>query len=609
LIIVSKELFVKIRQQIVMLVCVSILIPLGFGSWGCQQANRDMVLPAHPVAGGLPKGRTRGTVDLPVINLDDGYAATAVTPTIIDTRTFNTSIGQGPPWQGETRRPGKVLPPHKRDKSLAQDPPNRLEAGGLLEEERVKAGPLFPAIYQTPWTPPDPNLAVGPEHVVVTVNMAIAFYDRDGNEQFIANLDETGDPGFFEDIGAGGFTFDPKCFYDASIDRFVVLALEVYQDANEGWMTIAISDDSDPNGIWYKYRTWCVVTVDGSEYWPDYPGFGYDSNSFYVTCNLFGFNGGFAGTVYRRYPKAAMLSGSPILFQDFLDGGSASVQVAQCLDPRNAPLFISRAGSSRIKIQSLKNDTIPPQLVTAEVDVPNAESPNQSAPNLGGGDLSTLDGRIMNVTWNDSGLWTAHAVRGTDDNTKSRWYHIDTNEFPIGTPVLAESGDVDLGSDVFTFFPAIAVNRYGDAAMVFAKSLASEYASIQATARRSGDPAGTMGAPVQLAQGNAGTEGRWGDYFDIAVDPLDNSTFWIVGEYVQEFDNGDKGWQTWIGTIEVSCPGDITGDNVVDVNDVLSVLAGFNEPDSDSDANGDGVTDVNDVLVVIGSWGNCPGSP
>ncbi|MDG2094105.1 MAG: dockerin type I repeat-containing protein [Phycisphaerales bacterium] len=604
-----KELSVKSPRSIVLLTFIAFLIPFGFGAWGCQQAKRTMILPAHPVADGLPKGRTRGTVELPTIDLGDGYAKTSVVPTIIDTRTFNATNGQAPPWRGDTRRPGKVLPAHKRDKSLPQDPPNRLEAGGLLRQSRVDAGPLFPAIYQTPWTPPDPNIAVGPEHVVVTVNMAIAFYDRDGNEQFIANLDETGDPGFFEDVGAGGFTFDPKCFYDASIDRFVVLALEVYQDQNEGWMTIAISDDSDPNGIWYKYRTWSVITVDGNEYWPDYPGFGFDSNSFYVTCNLFGFSGGFAGAIYRRYPKAPMSSGNPIVFQDFLDGSSASVQVAQCLDPRSAPLFVSRAGSSRLKIQSLTTDTIPPQLVTSEVDVPNAENPNQDAPNLGGGNLSTLDGRIMNVTWNDSGLWTAHAVRGTNNNTKSRWYHIDTNNFPSGTPVLAESGDVDLGSDVFTFFPAIAVNRYGDAAMVFAKSLASEYASIQATARRSGDPAGTMGVPVQLAQGNAGTEGRWGDYFDIAVDPLDNSTFWIVGEYVQEFSNGDKGWQTWVGTIEVSCPGDITGDNVVNVDDLLTVLAGYNQLDSDSDVNGDGVTNVNDILIVIASWGSCPGTP
>ena len=375
----------KCPRSIVLLPFILVPILMGFGARGCQQANRSMVLPAHPVADGLPKGRTRGTVELPTIDLSDGYAQTSVTPTIIDTRTFNASSGQCHHGVGETRRPGKVLPAHKRDKSLPQSPSNQLEAGGLLEQSRVDAGPLFPAIYQTPWTPPDPNIAVGPEHVVVTVNMAIAFYDRDGNEQFIANLDETGDPGFFEDVGAGGFTFDPKCFYDDSIDRFVVLALEVYQDQNEGWMTIAISDDSDPNGIWYKYRTWSVVTVGGNEFWPDYPGFGYDSNSFYVTCNLFGFSGGFAGAIYRRYPKAPMSSAVPSSSRTSAMVAAASVQVAQCLDPRSAPLFVSRASNNLLKIQSLTTDTIPPQLVTTEVSVPNAENPNQDAPNLGGG--------------------------------------------------------------------------------------------------------------------------------------------------------------------------------------------------------------------------------
>ena len=79
---------------------------------------------------------------------------------------------------------------------------------------------------------------------------------------------------FFEEIGAGDFTFDPKCFYDIHSQRFVVLALEKYD--NEAWITMAVSDDDDPNGVWYKYRTWSVIDINGSGYWVDYPGFGFD---------------------------------------------------------------------------------------------------------------------------------------------------------------------------------------------------------------------------------------------------------------------------------------------------------------------------------------------
>ena len=101
---------------------------------------------------------------------------------------------------------------------------------------------------------------------------------------------------FFEDIGAGSFTFDPKCFYDPVENRFVVLALEHYDDTAESWITLAISDDSDPNGIWYKYRTWSVVTDGGTDWWVDYPGLGFDQDAIYVTGNLFPLgSGGFGG--------------------------------------------------------------------------------------------------------------------------------------------------------------------------------------------------------------------------------------------------------------------------------------------------------------------------
>ncbi|MDG2424075.1 MAG: dockerin type I repeat-containing protein [Phycisphaerales bacterium] len=573
----------------------------------CQNGQLPAPRSAHPLADGLPNGKTRGTIDLPVIELTSGGSAqTTFEPTIITTTSIPQRTGQRKPWIGETKRPGKLLPPHSRDKTLKQGPANNLQAGGLLEEKRVDSLSFFPAIQQGPWNPPDPSLAVGPNHVVVTVNMAVAFYDKEGNEQFFANLDDTGDPGFFEDIGAGSFTFDPKCFYDPTIERFIILALEVYNDPDEGWMTIAISDDSDPNGTWYKYRTWAVITNDNDEYWPDYPGLGFDDQAFYVTSNLFGFDGGFLGAIYRIFPKEDMLDGQPLTVTDVLDSSSASVQVAQCLDSRDSTLFVSRNNSTSIRLQTIQDPLGTPQLFTANVSVPNYNSPINDAPNLGGGELDTLDGRIMNAMWRDNGLWTAHAIIGTGGNTRARWYNFDVNGFPGGsTPSLIQSGNVDMGSGNFVFFPAIASNRFGDVAMVFAKSNAQEYASIQATGRRSTDIQGVMGNLTELAVGTAGSEGRWGDYFDITVDPVDDTSFWMVGEYVTTFE-GNVIWETWINKFEISCPGDVNGDDVVNVNDVLTVLAGFGGLGSGGDANGDGVINVNDVLIVISSWGNCP---
>ena len=43
---------------------------------------------------------------------------------------------------------------------------------------------------------------------------------------------------------------------------------------------------------------------------------------------------------------------------------------------------------------------------------------------------------------------------------------------------------------------------------------------------------------------------------------------------------------------------------MVDVNDLLGVIGGWDTPAGD--VTGDGQADVNDVLSVINGWGPCP---
>jgi len=54
-----------------------------------------------------------------------------------------------------------------------------------------------------------------------------------------------------------------------------------------------------------------------------------------------------------------------------------------------------------------------------------------------------------------------------------------------------------------------------------------------------------------------------------------------------------------------ACPADITDDGVVDVLDLLLVLAQWGTSGS-ADITGDGVVDVLDLLEVLGAWGPCP---
>jgi hypothetical protein len=54
-----------------------------------------------------------------------------------------------------------------------------------------------------------------------------------------------------------------------------------------------------------------------------------------------------------------------------------------------------------------------------------------------------------------------------------------------------------------------------------------------------------------------------------------------------------------------TCEGDVNGDSVVGVNDLLAAIAVWGESDPDADIDGDGVVGVNDLLAMIANWGPC----
>jgi hypothetical protein len=66
----------------------------------------------------------------------------------------------------------------------------------------------------------------------------------------------------------------------------------------------------------------------------------------------------------------------------------------------------------------------------------------------------------------------------------------------------------------------------------------------------------------------------------------------------------DGGDNVYDEACQGDCPGDVDGDGMVGVDDILLVLSDFGGPGA-GDANGDGIVDVNDILLVIGAWGGC----
>ncbi|MCC6675883.1 MAG: hypothetical protein IT436_01950 [Phycisphaerales bacterium] len=499
---------------------------------------------AAPAVGRAQPART-GAATAKVIDLTRPGAVVrdVARATIIDTRRI-PSISDAP-VPGPTQRIRNYLPPHTAPGAVPRGEPNGLPLGGTLEQPRVRAETLFAGIGQTGWVPPDPALAVGPAHIVTTVNQKIAFYTKGGTLQFAAELGSPGAPGFFEEIGAGNFVFDPKCFYDHLAQRFVVVAPEVY-GSTEAWITIAVSDDADPNGVWFKYRTDAVITVGAQTFWWDYPGFGYDAQGYYVTCNLFGLSaGGWGGVGFRVFDKAPMLTGQPAAYSTLRDGNSASVQVAQHFGTPQAPYFVSFASGSAARIHAIRNPLTAPQLVTTDVAIPAFNGPGEAP--CEGGAVSLVDSRIMNAHWRNGKLYAAHNASDGARNL-ARWYQFSTNNWPAAGGVsLTQSGVVDPGPGLHSYFPAIYSNQADEVGIVIGASSPTRKVGVYITGRRPSDPAGAVGLPVMSQLGTGAGAGRWGDYQDIAIDPVDDTRFWAIGEY-----NSTSGWKTWITSFRIS---------------------------------------------------------
>ena len=454
------------------------------------------------------------------------------------------------------RSPSLEVPfmPRRMPREEAPDLPDPVEALGPPPAGGVLSA--FSGMEETRWRPPDPNLAVGPAHIVQTVNQNIAFYTKQGELLFTQPLNMSGDPGFFEEVGARQFTFDPKCFYDHYSGRFVVTAFERYAATTESYLDIAVSDDSDPNGTWFKYRTDAMTEVDGLAHWVDYPGLGFDPNAIYVTADLLDFtNTHFGGVKYRVFDKASLWSETGARFADLHQEGVRSVQVAHSFGSAPHTFMASISAVNRMRIQTIENPLEDPELDSFELHIPTFGVPyilRNLVPNLDGCGISALDGRLINVCWRDGSLYTAHGVL-SGNKIVARWYQVATHNWPnTGVVRLLQVGDIDPGGEINTWFPAILANAQGDVGVVLARSSPEEYAGIWVTGRRASDPAGTMTLPLTpLAIGTSGyCDFRWGDFFGIALDPLDDRVFWGAGQVATAIDH----WQTWIGSFSLEAP-------------------------------------------------------
>ncbi len=407
--------------------------------------------------------------------------------------------------------------------------------------------------------PPDPIGAAGPSHVVNIVNCSIEWYTKAGIQQ-----NSQSNRSFFTSLGPTTDTFDPKVIYDQYAGRFVVVDLERTPSPQTSTIFLAVSDDSDPNGTWYYQSINSLINVSGTNYWADYPGFAVDDKAIYVTANMFDFSNNFLGTrlwIIDKFNPGGGLYGSGTSTVNIYDpatsvgaGGSFTFQPSHMFGtpPGSMGSFLVNLGtwvfgtSEALMVIRIDN---PIGATSFSVQFMNCGDIHSGgtlpdAPQLGTATtIEVNDPRSLHAVWRNNNLWTCNTIEpnsGPDaGQTTAHWYRVDTSS--LAALSLADQGDVgaeDIAGNTFTFFPSIAVDGADRMGIGFAASAATIYCGAYYTGRLPTDPAGTVQATGTVQVGAdyyirafGGTRNRWGDYSGIAVDPVDDATFWVFNEY------------------------------------------------------------------------------
>ncbi len=442
--------------------------------------------------------------------------------------------------------------------------------------------------------PPDPHGAAGPNHIVNVVNISIEWYAKDGTQQHSGSLQS-----FFSPLSpVGDGIFDAKVIYDQYEGRFVVVTLE-RQDDDDGnnngdpddtsRILLAVSATSDPNGTWYYTDINSKVNIGGTDTWADYPGLAVDDKVVYITTNMFGFgssgtyqdhylwivdkgtaggfyagdttnvnvNSGSAGGAYDGTVQPAHTFGTPpanmgtylVLYSGLSDGIDEYIYVGQLTDPLGSPSIVWD--------------------YYALGDIDDIYTAMPDAPQQGSSDtIETNDRRTLNAVWRDDALWVATTVvpgSGSDSGqATAHWVKLTADGSVTLVADQGNAGGEDIAGSTYTFFPSVMVDSCGNMAIGFAASGSSIYPGAYYAARFASDSAGTLQSSSTLHAGTdyyyrafGGTRNRWGDYTGIALDPSNESTFWVYNEYAMNRGTsllGEDGrWATQWGSFDLGC--------------------------------------------------------
>lgn len=390
--------------------------------------------------------------------------------------------------------------------------------------------------------PPDPTIAVGPNHVMVLTNNAtgIFIYDKQGNLLKTLNSTQWWSAVWPSQNG------DPQIIFDHFSNRWVMVFMQIDDAAQTAGNLIAYSENENPIGTWYMYRldTRTHGTTP-SNTWGDYPQLGFDDKAIYIMTRCFGFTGGRFYDKIRIIPKTQFYASNagPFTYTDIWDitqpGSSTRPDVIHpsfhySISNDHYLLFANRSGGNVYSLYKLSDPAGNPVLTGTNIFVPFfGETPTAVQPNT----TTRIESNGSHIktapVYRDGFLYATHSIR---NSTNSAFGSVKYVKINVTTNEISESYELG-GTDQYYIFPAIAVDKKNNVLITATRSGPNEFAGSVFLGRRDGDPPGLSNAYF-LQEGLAtyvctfcGVRNRWGDYLGAYIDPVSELDFWIVSQF------------------------------------------------------------------------------
>jgi hypothetical protein len=443
--------------------------------------------------------------------------------------------------------------------------------------------------------PPDTMGAVGPNHVMTTLNSQVRIQTKTGTTLSTVSLDA-----FWAPVGGAPSCFDPKLTYDPFNNRWIFAAAADGESASSA-VLIAVSQNSDPTGTWFLYK----ADADASDvYWADFPALGFNKDWIVVSMNMFPNSGpGFGGVNFYVFSKTNLYAhglGQLTLLQD-TSGLGFTITPAQTYDNSLSPEYLldvwdSLSGQLRV---STITGPVGAETLTLGIAFPTSGSWDEGGigdflPQLGS--TRKIDGgdtRLGSCVFRNGTLWATHTIflpAGASSRTAAQWWQVTTNG------AVQQVGRIDDPTGVlFYAYPSIAVNSNNDMLIGYSRFSANQYASGNYSLRLGIDSINTLRADTVMKAGEGtyiktfgGPDNRWGDYSSTVLDPSSDSTFWTLQEYAAapagdpNIDENNSRWGTWWGRVDAG----------------ISIVIASNTITAEDCAPGNGVIDPNETITL-----------